>query len=77
MALAAGSDQVFGGTGTLAVALGGSANKITAGGGLLLVHGTAAQAAASVVGTTAGQTTLEVTNRRHGHAECGRTPTSP
>ena len=61
VALAAGSDQVFGGTGTLAVALGGSANKITAGGGLLLVHGTAAQAAASVVGTTAGQTTLEVT----------------
>jgi hypothetical protein len=60
--LASGSDQVFLATGNDTVVLGGAKNSVVAGGGTALVQSLAANASASVVGTTTGSTVLQITN---------------
>ena len=61
LTLAGGADQVFLGSGNATVKLGGIANSVIAGSGIGLVTSTAALASASVVGTSTGMTTLEIT----------------
>ncbi len=60
--LASGSDQVFLATGNDTVVLGGAKNSVVAGGGIALVQSLAANASASIVGTTTGSTVLQITN---------------
>ncbi len=60
--LGTGADALYLSTGNDTVVLGGSKNSVVAGGGMALIKATAAVANASVVGTSAGSSTLEITN---------------
>jgi hypothetical protein len=59
--LATGTDTLYLGAGTDTVTLGGTKNSIVAGGGTATIAATAAFAGASVVGTSTGLTTLNLT----------------
>ncbi len=58
--LATGADVLYLGTGTDTVNIGGAKNVIHAGGGTATLSATIAGAAASIIGTTTGSTTLNV-----------------
>jgi hypothetical protein len=59
--LASGADTVYLGTGAETVVLGGAKNAVYGGGGGAVVTSTVANAGASIVGTTTGSTTLNIT----------------